>query len=161
MSIIIIVAILLPGTFFTFPHSYIMGTIKTCQEIWDFTNFFWNCVKWKKNIEFSCNKLANFPQNTPKTKINKCYPPRSLRNVKLPFSYSNSSKTTIIKKLCKSKHLSNDRVVMLKKPLQLTCDLQRVFQHNHSVIWQNFQLFSSNVSSFGLKKPDTHLLFKT
>jgi hypothetical protein len=37
-----------------------------------------------------------------------------------PFSHSNSSKTTIMKKLCKSKNLSNDRVVMRKnqRPLE-------------------------------------------
>ena len=49
----------------------------------------------------------------------------------LSFSYSNNSKTTIIKKLCESKNLSNE---MLKNPLQVTCDLQRFFQHDHSVI---------------------------
>ena len=76
-------------------------------------------------------------------------------SLKRTFSYSNSSKTTIIKKLCKSKNLSNHRVVILKNPLQVTCDLQRVFQHEHffflsilknlfkplkntSVIWQVF-----------------------
>jgi hypothetical protein len=37
----------------------------------------------------------------------------------------------MVKKLCKSKKLSNYRVVMLKNPLQVTCDLQRVFQHDH------------------------------
>ena len=30
--------------------------------------------------------------------------------------------------------LSNYRVVMLKNPLQITCDLKRVFQDDHSVI---------------------------
>ena len=35
------------------------------------------------------------------------------------FSYSNSSKTTVVKKLCKSKFLSNHRVVMLKNPLHV------------------------------------------
>ena len=44
----------------------------------------------------------------------------------------------MVKKLCKSKNLSNHRVVMLKNPLQVTCDLQRVFQQDHSVIWQVF-----------------------
>jgi hypothetical protein len=40
----------------------------------------------------------------------------------------------MVKKLCKSKNLSNHRVFMLKNPLQVTCDAQRVFQHDHSVI---------------------------
>ena len=53
---------------------------------------------------------------------------------KSAFSYSNSSKTTIIKKLCKSKKLSNDRLVIQKNPLQITSDLQRVFPYDHSVI---------------------------
>ena len=37
-----------------------------------------------------------------------------------PFPYFNSNNSTIIKKLCKSKNLSNHRVVMLKNPLQVT-----------------------------------------
>ena len=45
---------------------------------------------------------------------------------------------TIIKKLYKSKKLSNHRMVMLKNPLQVTCDLQRGFQHDHSVILWDF-----------------------
>ena len=45
--------------------------------------------------------------------------------------------TTIIKKLCKLKFLSNDRVI-LKNPLQVTSDLQRGFQQDCSVISQGF-----------------------
>ena len=57
----------------------------------------------------------------------------------LSFSNNvNSSKSTIIKKLCKSKNLSNHRVVIRKNPLQVTSDLQRVFLYDHSVIWQIF-----------------------
>ena len=72
------------------------------------------------------------------------------------------SKSTIIKKLCKSGNLSNHRVVMLKHPLQFTCTgtilgtmlvttdnfwgnirdnfghMSRVFQHDHAVIWPSF-----------------------
>ena len=31
-----------------------------------------------------------------------------------------------------------NQVVILKNPLQVTCDLQRVFQHDHSVSWHVF-----------------------
>ena len=49
------------------------------------------------------------------------------------FSYSNNSiQTTIIKKLCKSKNLSNDRVVMLKNPLQVTCEYLWSAKDRHS-----------------------------
>ena len=43
-------------------------------------------------------------------------------NVIYPFSYSNSSNATIIKKLCKSKNLFHHRVVIRKNPLQITSD---------------------------------------
>ena len=67
-----------------------METIKTCQEIWDFTRKFWKlCNMKKKYIDFSCNQLANLriyiPRNSPRTPRNIFYLPPSRRNVKLPF----------------------------------------------------------------------------
>ena len=88
----------------------------------------------------------------------------------MPFSYSNSSKTTIIKKLCKSKNLSNHRVVMLKNPLQITSDLQRVFSMTtlwFDKIFENWKkeevVMLKNPLQVTLikKKEDNHLLFKT
>ena len=37
--------ILLPRTFFTFPHSYIMGTTYICKKIWNFAGKFWKNAK--------------------------------------------------------------------------------------------------------------------
>ena len=42
-----------------------------------------------------------------------------------------TSNANIIKKLCKSNKLWIDRAVMLKNPLYVKCDLQRVFSCNH------------------------------
>ena len=54
---------------------------------------------------------------------------------KRSFSYSNSSNTTIIKKLCKSKKLVKSQSGHTE---MITSDLQRVFLYDHSVIWQVF-----------------------
>ena len=75
------------------------------------------------SIDFNVEKWLNF---------------YDIMALKPSFSYSNSSKNTTVKKLCKSKNSSNHRLVMLKNPLQITCDLQRVFQHDQSVIWRVF-----------------------
>ena len=68
----------------------------------------------------------------------------------------------IIKKLWKSKNLSNHRVVMLKNPFSMTTLwFDKIFDNrkktekpfvDHSVIWLDFQLFNSNVSKLWYKK---------
>ena len=52
-------------------------------------------------------------------------------NVIYPFSYSNSSNATIIKKLCKSKKLVK---LQSGHTEMITSDLQRDFLYDHSVI---------------------------
>ena len=47
--------ILLPRTFFTFPHSYIMGTTYICKKIWNFTGKFWKNAKIVDKEIFSMN----------------------------------------------------------------------------------------------------------
>ena len=47
--------ILFPGTFFTSPHSYLMGTISICKKIWDFTENFWENSKFVKKKIFLLN----------------------------------------------------------------------------------------------------------
>ena len=50
--------ILFPGTFSTFPHSYILWTISICKKFWDFTENFWENSKFAKKWIF----LLNFVQ---------------------------------------------------------------------------------------------------
>ena len=96
---------------------------------------FWIFGKWEySSFIFCINSLFTLEVKTDRKQRGQSYE----LVIIWPFSYSNSSKTTIIKKLCKSKNLSNDRVVIQKNPLQITSDLQRVFPYDHSVIWQVF-----------------------
>ena len=56
----------------------------------------------------------------------------------ISFSYSNTSKTHTLK-LCKSKYANIHLLLfMLQNLLQITCDLQRGFQYDQSLWFDNF-----------------------
>ena len=45
----------LPSTFFTFPHSFIMGTTSICKKKWNFTEKFWKIWDFVKKKKFAMN----------------------------------------------------------------------------------------------------------
>ena len=120
---------------------------------WKFRQAFQKC-RSKKSIQIG---LIQRPTKQLITESEK-------RQMKNPFSYSNSGKTIIIKKLWKSKNLSNHRVVMLKILFPMTTLwFDKIFDNrkktekpfvDHSVIWLDFQLFNSIII-----RKDNHVVF--
>ena len=68
---------------------------------------------------------------------------KKIREIRGVFQKKYSHIAIVVKKLCKSKNLSNHRVVMLKNPLQVTCDLLVV----QCLLRNNMTLESCNLPS--------------